>query len=157
MSANEFQLIEVTGDNPILFALEQRVVAASSHVLDTGSHSKFTQFLDAGGTPKIYIGYEKAGDAVGYLALSSKIESDTMEVRSIAVDPDFQYMGYGKRMMVYAESIAAQYFKREMQLFTSPYNMSALRFYHALGYSALQRLDNYYGDGTPRLLLHKSL
>ena len=45
---------------------------------------------------------------------------------------------------------------RRIDLVTHPENENALRLYASLGFKVESRLENYFGDGEPRLALAKS-
>lgn len=152
-----FGLYPTTVSNRALYHIESLVVATTPHLLNTGTPEAFQQFLVEKGDPSAYIQYDARGSAVGYLALSELYESDCMEVRSIAVAPQYQRGGYGQKMMLVAESIALFAGRKKISLATSPDNKMAVRFYTALGYTITETVQNYYGDGTPRHLLEKEL
>ncbi len=150
------QQVPPTDDD--MYAIESAVVAATPSVVDTGSPEEFVAWLHEGGKPTTYLWHDDAGHQVGYLALvDSEDAPDDMEVRSIAVLPKYQDAAFGKAMMQYAEDIARQQGKKKVTLVTSPANEGALGFYQHLGYSIVRTVDNYYGDGTPRHVLEKSL
>lgn len=147
----------VPSDSRELYDIEVRVVAATPSILDTGTPEEFLEFLNEGGVASTFIKYDEIGNAVGYLALSALHDSDAMEVRSIAVEPEQQHRGYGKSMMLEAERIAKGANRSKITLVTSPDNVDAIKFYQALGYKITSTADNYYGDRTPRHILEKHL
>lgn len=153
----DMQIKEVSPDNAELYAIEAQVVATTPNVLETGTPEDFLMFLNQGGVPSAYIEYDQSGKQVGYLALSALNGSDAMEVRSIAVKPEYQHGGFGKTMMAEAERIAHQAGRKKMTLVTSPENTGAVQFYQGLGYTIAGRVENYYGDGTPRYVLEKQI
>lgn len=148
---------EVPPDDEALFHIESIAIATTPGILDTGSVESFTQFLVSGGTPRAFVSYNKVGKRVGYVAVSLLVESECMEVRSLAVLPEYQRQGHGKKMMVEVEAIAKTYGRNRMMLATSPDNARAVTFYKALGYVITKTVQNYYGDGTPRHILEKQL
>ena len=150
-------LHEVAIGNSEIYAIEARALAASPNVFDTGSAENFEKFLSEGGVPSTYIEYDDSGNRVGYLALSALDDPGAMEVRSIAVEPEHQQRGFGKKMMSEAELIANQAGRKKLTLVTSPENIVAVNFYLGLGYTIIDKVENYYGDGTPRYVLEKQI
>lgn len=146
---------EVVPDDADLFRIES--IATTPDIFDTGSAEEFTRFLCKGGAPRTFIEYDPKGNKVGYIALSALIHEECMEVRSIAVMPEYQHQGYGKMMMREAEGIANATGCSVMMLATSPSNTGAVRFYEALGYVITKEVADYYGDGTSRYVLEKQL
>jgi ribosomal-protein-alanine N-acetyltransferase len=124
-------------------------------VFYTGTSEEFIQVLNKGGEPKTYIYLDDNDNQVGYLALSALDDSDAIEVRSIAVEREYRHNGFGKKMMFEAERIASQAGRNKLTLVTSPENTRALDFYKGLGYVVTNKIENYYGDGTPRYVLEK--
>jgi len=147
----------VSPDDMQLYDLERRAIEATPTVVDTGRPEEFLDFLQKGGKPSTFIWHDKFGNRVGYLALVDLEDSNDMEVRSVAVDPDHQRAGYGTAMMAYAEDTARQNGKTKLTLVTSPENKPALEFYKGLGYSIVKMVENYYGDGTSRFILEKPI
>jgi len=153
----DMQIKEVSPDSAELYAIEAQVVATTPNVLDTGTPQEFLMFLNHGGVPTAYIEYDQSGKPVGYLALNALNGSDAMEVRSLAVKPEYQHRGFGKTMMAEAERIAHQAGRKKITLATSPENTGAVQFYQGLGYTITKRVENYYGDRTPRYVLEKPI
>lgn len=150
--------MRVAENDETLYAIETEVIAASPNVFDTGTPQQFVEFLIDGGAPYTYIAYDSENHAVGYIALSALAkEQDAVEVRSIAVKPASQSMGYGETMMREVELIANKLGRSKIKLVTNPENSGAVRFYQRLSYTITASIDNYYGDGTPRYVLEKLL
>lgn len=156
-SRQKQSLQQVNPDSRDVYEIEARVIATTPNVLDTGTPEEFVEFLHEGGMPSVYMKFDESGKAVGYLALSALDNSDAMEVRSIAVEPEHQHHGYGKSMMMEAEQIAQLVGRKRIILVTSPDNQAAIQFYQHLGYVITNTIDNYYGDGTPRHVMEKPL
>ena len=150
-------LHEVATGNSKIYEIEARVVAASPNLFDTGSAENFKKFLGEGGVPRTYIEYDDSGNRVGYLALCALDDLNVMEIRSIAVVPEHQQNGFGKKMMAEAEVIANQAGRKKLTLVTSPKNTGAVNFYLGLSYTIIDKVENYYGDGTPRYVLEKQI
>lgn len=140
-----------------MYQIEVEVIKASPNVLDTGTQEEFVEFLEKGGQALTYLQYDEHGSAIGYLALSLLNDSDAVETRSIAVRPNDQSGGHGASMMTEAEEIARSHGRNKMVLVTSPDNNGAVKFYERLGYKVTKTVDNYYGDGTSRLVLEKAI
>jgi ribosomal protein S18 acetylase RimI-like enzyme len=152
-----YGMYEVPPDHVALFRIEAVAAETTPGIVDTGSEEDFTRFLCKGGAPRAFVSHNQAGDAVGYIALSALTGTTSMEVRSLAVLPEYHRQGHGKFMMLEAETIAKTAGRNTMMLATSPVNIGAVKFYRALGYCITKEVGNYYGDGTPRYILEKQL
>lgn len=74
------------------------------------------------------------GDAlVGLIEMAT--EDDGLLVVNVAVDPDRQGSGVGRRLMAHAEAFAAAQGLARIRLFTNALFVRNLRFYAALGYA----------------------
>ena len=89
--------------------------------------------------------------------VSYEIKGDTKaHIAEIAVNPDFQGKGIGRRAMeMILEELRTKSFTF-VDLETHPDN-PALRLYESLGFSVVGRVENYKDSGTPRLVLSRNL
>jgi len=133
----------------------QEVTRANPYILPLETPEEFVNFFTKEHHSDCYVWNDANGNFVGFLSLINMLEA--VEVLSIWIRPDFQRQGYGKKMMRYAEEFAKKLGKKKMMLVTNPKNLPAISFYKSIGYSTVKKIDNFYGDGTPRLLLEKML
>ncbi len=140
-----------------LFEIELRVAGETPALVQIKDKEKFFEFLAGQPNSSTWIWKDESGKPVGYLTLVDKPEESELEVLAIRVDKGMRSSGYGKRMMEFAEKRAEELGRRAVMLATHPDNAKALGFYKRLGYSIVRRAENYYGDGTPRYILEKSL
>lgn len=153
----QLESLRVAPDDIRLYELESKVASVTPSLLKPGSPKEFADFLAESGQVYTYLWQDKQAQALGYLALSELTQTKKLEIRSIAVDPDFQNIGIGTTMMLYAEIVAKQRNIKNLLLATSPKNAKALSFYKKLGYTITDTAENYYGDGTPRFILEKKV
>ena len=85
------------------------------------------------------IQYEEQKDNVIYLNV-------------IAIDPDFQGRGLGTEVM--KQFLAKVAGAGKIWLVTHPDNR-AVKLYESLGFKITERKENYFGNGTPRVVMEK--
>ncbi|MFA5747280.1 MAG: GNAT family N-acetyltransferase [Candidatus Paceibacterota bacterium] len=95
---------------------------------------------------------EKDGETVGNISYEIK-ESKTAYISGLMVDPRFQGQGIGKQAM--AMIIEELKDMEKIELVTHPRNTKALMMYLPLGFEIDKWIDNYFGDGDPRVSLAK--
>ena len=153
----QINTIRVEPNDKRLYDLEIKVSITTPSLLRPGIPEEFTNFLSANGNVETYLWKNENNIDIGYLAISEIDQKIKLEIRSIAVKPEFQTIGIGTTMMQYAELKAKQKNISNLLLATSPNNIIALSFYKKLGYKITKSAENYYGDGTPRLILEKNV
>ena len=90
-----------------------------------------------------------ADDAVASLALD--VQADHVMIWSVAVSPDHQRRGLGRRLMAFAETRARELQRPELRLFTNARMEGNVALYRRLGYTETRR------DELPdRVLVHMS-
>lgn len=72
-----------------------------------------------------------------------------VEVMQVAVLPQYQRLGYGKKIVQYLLNLVRG---KKVWLVTHPKNTPAIITYLKAGFAISEWKDNYYGDGQPRLL-----
>ena len=77
----------------------------------------------------------------------------SVHISSVAVHPAYRRQGIARMAMLFILELNKH--ARRLDLVTHPDNVPALRLYLSLGFAVDQRLENYYGDGEPRLVLAK--
>lgn len=97
-------------------------------------------------------GILKKEELVAYFAIL-ELDNAWVELRTIAVLPEFQNNGIGTLML-------KKFFQltdcKNIRLVTHPHNKKALHLYLKHGFTIIGLKNNYFGDGEPRLLLHKT-
>lgn len=92
----------------------------------------------------------RGGRLVG--ALSCRTADDVLLIGRIAIAPDMQGEGIGRRLLDRAESASGA---AEAELFTGSLSEANLRLYRSCGYVETERIDQ--GDGTAQVFLRKRL
>lgn len=93
---------------------------------------------------------KRDGQIVGNIAYEMKTEH-CAEITGLMVSPNYKRQGAGR------EALTAVLDKlkgvKRIFLVTHPENDEALPLYQSLGFHIESRVENYYGDGQPRLVL----
>lgn len=87
--------------------------------------------------------------AVGYFGFKLH-EDDKVELKSIALLPEYQGKGIGKRMMERVQSDVGQ---KIIWLVVHPENVGAIASYMKSGFIPSGWKDDFFGDGQPRLVM----
>jgi ribosomal protein S18 acetylase RimI-like enzyme len=90
---------------------------------------------------------------VGYFVLKKESEN-TMELKSIAVSEEHQGKGYGLILMNKVLELTKG---NRVHFVTHPKNTSGLFLYLKNGFEITGWIDDYLGDGEPRLRLEKEV
>lgn len=85
-------------------------------------------------------------------ALSCREADGVLLIGRIAIAPDMQGEGIGRRLLSHAEAASAA---TEAELFTGSLSEANLRLYRSCGYVETERIDQ--GDGTAQVFLRKRL
>ncbi len=93
---------------------------------------------------------EKDGIVVGNVSYERKEESQ-IYISGLVINPRFQGQGIGREVMIRILDEVKD--AKRIELVTHPDNMSALTLYKSLGFVVESKVENYYGDGEPRLIL----
>ena len=78
-------------------------------------------------------------------------------LNAIAVSPQAQGRGIGRRLLERAEAAARGRPSLSLSLATSERNTRARRLFTAAGFVPFARLDRYYAGGQAAVLMHRSL
>jgi N-acetylglutamate synthase-like GNAT family acetyltransferase len=79
-------------------------------------------------------------------SLETEPRSDHYWIESVAVAPDLQGQGVGRRLLAYAEHLAREAGLSEMRLLTNGKMMDNRKLYVSVGYT--EDLEEPFGDGT---------
>ena len=99
----------------------------------------FTDSLSAGYSCWVY---EFGSIMVGYAALM--LAAGEAHVLNIAIGPDWQRQGLGRRFLQHLIKISREYHAEMMFLEVRPSNISALRLYHDIGFNEIATRRGYY-------------
>ncbi len=97
-------------------------------------------------------GLELAGRVVGFLVM--RADAGHLFIENVAVHPDFQGRGFGRRLMALAESSARARRLPLLRLYTNVVMTENLPFYRALGFVETERLRE---EGYDRIYMEKRL
>lgn len=86
--------------------------------------------------------------------LVTEPNADYLFIENIAVHPLYQGRGLGRRLMNYAEQIAANYGLEEIRLYTNELMIESIGFYRGLGYKETERRID---SGYSRVFMRKKL
>jgi ribosomal protein S18 acetylase RimI-like enzyme len=78
-------------------------------------------------------------------------------INAIAVRPDAQGRGIGRRLLESSEKAALARSARSLSLATGEGNTRARRLFTAGGFVELARVERYYAGGQTALLMHRAL
>lgn len=81
------------------------------------------------------------------------LDSDTVEIKNLAVDADFRGQGYGRLMLDYVES---KHSNKKIVLGTGE-TPSTVRFYKSCGYSYSHRIPNFFTDNYPDPIIEEGV
>lgn len=130
-------------DIPALIGFEKKV--AGSRLFSPMLTEK--EWLKAFETDEIYF-IEADGASVGELSYEIKSPAHAY-FSGLVVDPTFQGRGVGtKAIQLALERLAAI---PKIDLVTHPENEAAIKIYQSFGFKITERLENYFGDGEPRV------
>lgn len=100
---------------------------------------------------------ETAEGVVGYAMILRRRGSVIAHLGSIAVAPAATGMGVGKRLLAASESDAAVHGRARLRLEVRENNAVAQSLYETMEYHRLDRIDDYYEDGTAACRYEKGL
>jgi N-acetylglutamate synthase-like GNAT family acetyltransferase len=92
------------------------------------------------------------GEIIGVVVLL--LRTDYMLLDNVAVAPEKQRHGFGRRLMLFAEVRARQCGYKEIQLYTNELMLENIAFYHKLGY---REIDRRLDSGFKRVFMKKAL
>ncbi len=89
-------------------------------------------------------------DLVGEVSYEIK-DSEHSYIDGLVIKPEFQGKGFARKAM---EKIMEELkiYKR-IDLVTHPKNKRAIRLYESLGFKIEKQVENYFGDGEPRIVM----
>lgn len=112
------------------------------------SESMIDRYLDSG---TLYVGlFDGRPIAVCVVVC---LDSDTVEIKNLAVEAEYRRHGYGRLMLEYVES---QNSNKKIILGTGE-NPSTLRFYKSCGYSYSHCISNFFTDNYPTPIIEEGI
>lgn len=100
---------------------------------------------------EIYLIYRN-GQLVGSTEFQMK-SPDHAYLSGLVVDPRFQGQGIGREAVLFC--LKKLKGVKRIDLVTHPDNFKMINLCQSLGFKIEKRIENYYGDGEPRLMLVK--
>lgn len=112
------------------------------------SKTMIDRYLDSG---TLYVGLFN-GKPIA-VCVTIDIDSDTVEIKNLAVKAEYRRHGYGRRMLEYAE---LRHSNKKIILGTGE-TPSTLRFYKSCGYSYSHRIPNFFTDNYPAPIIEEGV
>jgi len=100
------------------------------------------------------------GRAVGYICFGpTPLTDGIFDVYWIAVDPEFQGRGIGRRLLSYAEDYARNHGARKIMIETSSRRdyEPARSLYERMGFREVARIPDFYSRGDAKIIYEKEL
>lgn len=112
------------------------------------SEKMILKYLDKG---RLFVGkMEKRTVAVCVVII---VNQNTVEIKNLAVEPDYQKHGLGHRMLSFIES---EYIGKTIILGTGE-TPSTLQFYKSAGYSYSHKIPNFFTDNYPEPIIEEGI
>lgn len=125
----------------------QRAAASSLYGIDT--EERLQKYAKDGDVFMILMDEEVIG------AILYDVENDgSIYLSGIVVAAAYQGRGYSKLAM---REFLEKMMERKIHLTVHPDNLSAVKLYLGAGFTVVERKDNCYGDGEPRLVMERNL
>ncbi len=112
------------------------------------SETMIDRYLDPG---TLYVGLFN-GKPIAVCVIVN-LDSDTVEIKNLAVDAEYRRHGYGRRMLEYVES---RHSNKKIILGTGE-TPSTLRFYRSCGYLYSHRIPNFFTDNYPTPIIEEGV
>lgn len=136
---DRFTIVEVNGDKRRYLSLL---------LIGDESESMIDRYLDSG---TLYVGL--SGGKPIAVCVAVNLDSDTVEIKNLAVEAEFRRRGYGRLMLEHVES---QHPDKRIILGTGE-TPSTLRFYKSCGYSCSHRIPNFFTDNYPAPIIEEGV
>lgn len=135
-------------DLEVYMALEKSVKNSKTYPASTTQEEALNELTKS----KVYF-IKKEGQIVGNIGYEMKSEEHA-EITGLMVDPRYQNQGIGHEALnAILDELNGL---KRIDLVTHPENEQALSLYLSHGFRVESRLEDYYGDGEPRLVLVKT-
>ena len=100
----------------------------------------------------VYI-IEKDGVAVGDAGYEVK-DNNAVYISGLTIAFEFQGQGIGRQALIQLLEILSG--KDRITLATHPQNIPAIKLYESFGFKIESQVENYFGDGEPRIIMIKN-
>jgi len=106
-------------------------------------------FFEAMEKRRIYF-IENQGEIVGHISYESR-KDGSIYFNGFAILPEHQGRGFGRKAvdLIRGEVERAP----RIDLVTHPDNFKAIELYQSLDFKIIERKENYFGDGEPRVIM----
>lgn len=94
-------------------------------------------------------------DEVNVGSLSYEQKDNHIHIRGVVVIPEYQGQGIARKVL--SDFLSEHKNVEKIDLVTHPDNAPALHLYKSLGFVVDSRIENYYGDGEPRLVMLRKI
>ena len=112
------------------------------------SETMIDKYLDSG---TLYVGLLEGKPIAVCVAVN--LDSDTVEIKNLAVEAEYRRHGYGRSMLEHAE---LRHPNKKIILGTGE-TPSTLRFYESCGYSYSHRIPNFFTDNYPAPIIEEGV
>ena len=102
---------------------------------------------------EVYLIY-KDGELVGSTEFEMK-SPDHAYLAGVVIHPDFQGQGIAREAALFR--LKKLKGVKRVDVVTHPKNFKIINLYQSLGFKIEKRIENYFGDGEPRVILVKVL
>lgn len=112
------------------------------------SETMIDKYLDSG---TLYVGLLE-GKPIA-ICVAVNLDSDTVEIKNLAVEAEYRRHGYGRSMLEHAE---LRHPNKKIILGTGE-TPSTLRFYESCGYSYSHRIPNFFTENYPAPIIEEGV
>ena len=112
------------------------------------SETMIDKYLDSG---TLYVGLLEGRPIA--ICVAVNLDSDTVEIKNLAVKAEYRRHGYGRSMLEHAE---LRHPNKKIILGTGE-TPSTLRFYESCGYSYSHRIPNFFTDNYPAPIIEEGV
>lgn len=110
-----------------------RIALRESFELAEDSPQQLEDYIDDG---RVLVARDGSGDVVGHLQLVSGGRAGRLEIKNLAVRPDRQGSGVGRRLVAHALDVCRHEGVTTVQVVTAVADIGNLRFYQRCGFRA---------------------
>jgi len=150
--------------------MKERLAAADDlRTVDALTHAAYAHYVPTVGgkplpmsedyAPRIEAGdvwlLEEAGEALGLIVLED--EGDALMIFSVAIAPEHQHRGLGRRLIGFAEDEARRRGRGTLKLYTNAKMTRNIAIYRRAGFQETGRMENPAHPGRVRVDMEKTL
>lgn len=135
-----------TPDDAVVFLELEKSVDGAKTYSPTLTKEEYLEELK---TDKIFL-IEIGGETVGSVMYEIK-SPEHAYISGLVVSPKFQGKGIAREAMTRVLEDLKNY--KRIDLVTHPENKPAIKLYESLGFKIESQIENYFGDGEPRVVM----